>query len=358
MSDMPGPHSTPSPSDHGQHDELLVAQLAAGDLLDPAQRQEAQHLVTGCPACAALAADLASISRAVAWEPVPPRRRDFRFDAERAAQLRGSRLQRLLRRVSLPQSAALRPVAAGVMSVGLLVMVAGAVWPQAQPPTAPLPGAALSSAVPEPRVEAPPAGDAANVGGTTEEAAEDAAKAAAEEEPATAAEEPAADAFFMEGAPEPAQADVPAAGADPEMASEAESGVAAESGPAADDATERAKVLSIEAAASLEAAALAAGAEIADSAARSAAPEAMTATAPSDTTLQAAADAPAVARSMVDGASTVSNDEALATSAGAVDGGPGVEDVLLVVGLVLAAAGALLLLVVWLARRVADPLLR
>jgi hypothetical protein len=358
MSDMPGPRSTPSPSNHEQHDELLVAQLASGDLLDPAQRQEAQQLVAGCPACAALAADLSAISRAVAWEPVPPRRRDFRFDAERAAQLRGSRLQRLLRRVSLPQSAALRPVAAGVMSIGLLVMVAGAVWPQAQPPAAPLPGAALSSAVPEPQVEAPPAGGAANVGGTAEDVAEDAAKAVAEEEPATAAEEPAADAFFMEAAPEPAQADVPAAGAEPEMASEAESGSAADPGPAADDATERAKALSIEAAATLEAAALAAGAEIVDSAARSAVPEAMTAPAPSGTTLQAVAEGPAAARSTLDSASAASDEDDLATSAGAGDGGPGVEDVLMVVGLVLAGAGVLLLLVVWLARRVADPLLR
>jgi hypothetical protein len=358
---MPGPRSTPSPSSHGQHDELLVAQLAAGDQLDPAQLQEAQRLVTGCPACAALAADLSAISRAVAWEPVPSRRRDFRFDAERAAQLRGSRLQRLLRRVSLPQSTALRPVAAGVMSVGLLFLVAGAAWPQSRPSAAPEPGAALSSAAPVVPVEAPPAGNAEDA--TRASAIEEPPAAAEEpaadvEEPAADVEEPAADAFFMEAAPELAQADAPTVGAEPQVATEAESGSATDSGPAGDDVTERAKAMSIGAAASLDAAALPAGAETGDSAASSMEPRAMVLPAPSDLASGAAADVQALATSATDGVPAESGADVLTDAAPSVVDGPGVQDVLLVVGLVLAGAGALLLVVVWLARRVADPLLR
>ena len=59
-------------ADHERHDALLVAQLAAGDPLAAEQRHEAQRLVDGCPACAALAADLRAVSAAVAHEPVPP----------------------------------------------------------------------------------------------------------------------------------------------------------------------------------------------------------------------------------------------------------------------------------------------
>ena len=128
----------PSPcARHETHDALLVAQLASGDPLDAAQRQQAERLVATCLECAALAADLRAISRVVAWEPLPPRRRDFRLSVVEAERLRGSMLTRLLRRVSLPQVGALRPAAVGAMSIGLLFVVAGNVWPDAGPVTAP-----------------------------------------------------------------------------------------------------------------------------------------------------------------------------------------------------------------------------
>ncbi len=85
MRDMPVPPPAPPPVDHGQHDPLLIAQLAAGDPLTTDQQREAALLVAHCAACASLAADLRAISSAVAWEPLPPRRRDFRIDPERAA---------------------------------------------------------------------------------------------------------------------------------------------------------------------------------------------------------------------------------------------------------------------------------
>lgn len=129
---MPRPRPVPPPSaDHQQHDVLLVSQFAAGDPLDPDRQREAQALVSSCGACTSLAADLRAISAAVAWEPVPPRRRDFRIDAPTAERLRGSPLTRFLRRLSLPQAKALSPAAVGVMSIGLLFVVAGTVWPAA-----------------------------------------------------------------------------------------------------------------------------------------------------------------------------------------------------------------------------------
>lgn len=129
MSDMPRPRSLPPAPDHEQHDPLLVSQLAAGDPLEAEQQRDAQRLVASCGACAELAADLRAVAGAVAWEPVPPRGRDFRIDAKQAEQLRGNAASRFLRRLTLPQARTLRPAAAGLMSIGLVFVVAGYAWP-------------------------------------------------------------------------------------------------------------------------------------------------------------------------------------------------------------------------------------
>ena len=130
MSDMSRPNPLPSAaSDHERHDRLLVAQLVAGDPLPPEQQAEAQRLIGSCGTCAALAADLPAVSRLVAQEPTPPRRRDFRLGPEQAAELRGNALTRFLRRLSLPGSRAFQPAAAGILSIGLLFVVAGYAWP-------------------------------------------------------------------------------------------------------------------------------------------------------------------------------------------------------------------------------------
>ena len=128
MSDMSRPSPSPTAAEHERHDPLLVAQFAAGDTLSPDRRVEAERLVATCHACAALAADLPLIARAVAREPVPPRRRDFRLQPEEAEQLRGNAVTRYLRRLSWPTSRAFQPAAAGLLSIGLLV-VAGYAWP-------------------------------------------------------------------------------------------------------------------------------------------------------------------------------------------------------------------------------------
>lgn len=106
-----------------------MAQHAAGDALDEGQQREAQRLVTSCAQCAELAADLRTLATVVRLETVPSRRRDFRLDPAQAERLRGNRLSRFLRRLSLPQSRAFAPAAAGALSVGLLFVVAGYAWP-------------------------------------------------------------------------------------------------------------------------------------------------------------------------------------------------------------------------------------
>ncbi|CAN5719664.1 hypothetical protein BH23CHL8_BH23CHL8_28360 [soil metagenome] len=117
------------PTDHARHDELLVARFGAHDELPEEERATAARLVAACAACAVLSADLSLVARAVAREPMPPRRRDFRITPEQAVRLRGSAVQRFLRRFTLPESAMLRPAAAGVMSLGLLLVVAGSFLP-------------------------------------------------------------------------------------------------------------------------------------------------------------------------------------------------------------------------------------
>ena len=123
---MSRPGLPPPAPDHDRHDALLVAQLDAGDPLKPEQQAEARRLIGTCGACAALAADLPAVSRAVAQEPVPPRRRDYRLSPQQAEELWGNALTRFLRRLSLPSARAFQPAAAGVLSIGLLLVVAGA----------------------------------------------------------------------------------------------------------------------------------------------------------------------------------------------------------------------------------------
>ena len=127
MSDMSRPQPT-TPAEHDQHDTLLVAQFAAHDPLDASQQRAAAALVASCSECASLASDLRAVSGAVAWEPVPPRRRDFRLSPEQAEAARGSRLQQFMRRLTLPEAKRLQPLAAGVMSLGLLLVATSVTW--------------------------------------------------------------------------------------------------------------------------------------------------------------------------------------------------------------------------------------
>lgn len=119
---MPNTHSLSA--EHRRHDRLLVARFAAGDATH-GQELEAQDLVKRCSECAALAADLRSISKSVARMPAPRRQRDFRLTTEQAAQLRGSRIDRWLRSITGSGWSTVRPVAAVALSIGMVMSVVG-----------------------------------------------------------------------------------------------------------------------------------------------------------------------------------------------------------------------------------------
>ncbi len=112
-------------SEHRRHDRLLVARFAADDSY-PGEIESAKALVASCTECAALVGDIRLLSTAVAAIPTPRRPRDFRLTAEQADRLRGSWLERLMRRLAAPSSAMLRPVAGVAMSIGLVLAVVGA----------------------------------------------------------------------------------------------------------------------------------------------------------------------------------------------------------------------------------------
>ena len=406
MSDMPGPLPTPShDAPHASHDALLVAQLASGDVLDGSQRQEAERLVRSCPACAALAADLRAISRVVAWEPRSPRRKDFRLSPADAERLRGSAFSRFLRRLSLPQGDALRPTALGALSVGLLFVVAGTVWPNGG---AGSPVGTPADVVTDLTASAAPAGmiDAAPVG----EAPADAEADAAAESQADARGESQADAPREAQADAPAEVDSPAlvplvedtrgdtSDEAPAPAPDAliEQAVprAAQEASGEERATERAE-LSIESSQALSAAATEGagfrdesdafapagreettepddGAEKGSAELQAVSPAVTVLPAvPSSAPSSAASPAPPVAASPAseavlgasddevsggspDAKSTLGSDQ-LATPA---SDGLTIATVLLAAGIVLALGGVLLLLLRWVLRRSTDPLLR
>jgi hypothetical protein len=123
---MTVPKNSSLSAEHRRHDQLLVARFAVDDIDSAAQRHEAQDLVKRCSECAALAADIKTISKSVAQMPAPARRRDFRLSAQQADRLRGGRFDRFLRSLTGSSWTAVRPVAAVALSVGLVMSVVGA----------------------------------------------------------------------------------------------------------------------------------------------------------------------------------------------------------------------------------------
>lgn len=107
------------------HDETLIARLAADDLTGQ-EAVEAHQLVASCPACAQLHADLRSIMAATAGLPAPRRSRDFQLTEADAARLRGTGLRRLLGRFGDPRLAFTRPLATGLVTLGIAGLVLAA----------------------------------------------------------------------------------------------------------------------------------------------------------------------------------------------------------------------------------------
>ena len=110
---------------HPAHDRFLVAALASGDLGGD-ERDRADALLAGCADCAQLASDLRSIAAATARLPVPPRSRDFRLTAERAARLRPAGWRRLLAAFAGPRLAFTRPLATGLTTLGIVGLLLAA----------------------------------------------------------------------------------------------------------------------------------------------------------------------------------------------------------------------------------------
>ena len=138
-----GVSRTPQRSEHNRHDRLLIARFAANDA-SASELDQARQLVTDCPDCSRLFADVRLISAAVADLPAPSRRRDFRLTPEQAAAVRGSWLDGFLRRFAAGGIPALRPLAGVALSIGLALAVVGTGLPlpnAATPASAPLPAA-------------------------------------------------------------------------------------------------------------------------------------------------------------------------------------------------------------------------
>jgi hypothetical protein len=108
------------PSPHPEHDQILIARLAAADLASTDRdAAQAQALLTDCPDCAELYADLQAIASATAALAAPRRTRDFRLTDADAARLRPSGWRGALARLGSPSFAFTRPLAAGLATLGI-----------------------------------------------------------------------------------------------------------------------------------------------------------------------------------------------------------------------------------------------
>ena len=150
------------PSEHAQHDLSLIAAHAAGDLPD-AERPRADALISSCTPCADLRRDLVAITAATRSVPPPfALTRDFRLDDAQASRLRrGSWVRALLAPFGASRSV-LRPIAAGVTSLGVAGLLVATMLPTALPATMPAErndqtlSGATSSVAPEFQVAASP----------------------------------------------------------------------------------------------------------------------------------------------------------------------------------------------------------
>jgi hypothetical protein len=106
------------PTDHADHDLLLVAAHAAGDVT-PAERTTAEALLATCPDCRELAADLRAIAAATATLPAPARTRDFTLRPQDAARLRPRGWRRLAAALGTGSLELTRPLAPVLMTLGV-----------------------------------------------------------------------------------------------------------------------------------------------------------------------------------------------------------------------------------------------
>jgi len=106
------------PVPHAEHDQLLVAALAAGHI-EPADRGPAEQLVATCPDCSLLVEDLRAIAVATSALPARARPRDFSLRAEDAARLRRRGWRGLVAALAGQRAAGLKPLATGLTTLGI-----------------------------------------------------------------------------------------------------------------------------------------------------------------------------------------------------------------------------------------------
>jgi hypothetical protein len=239
------PRSRPL-DEHAQHDRWLVVRAASHDTdLTAAESADARALLARCDECAALAADITTITRATAESITPARPRDFRLTPAQAEGARGGFLDRLGRWLASPRGAVVRPLAGATLAIGIVLVAVGPtirspLAPQPQPPIA---GAEASAPAQEPTVDpaltmemqlAAPSDDAAGISQSGPEMAAD----------RTAATNAAGSESVSKATAEPRVADIqalPGATADPDTANDA--AMVAAPRPSSDDDTSLALTL-------------------------------------------------------------------------------------------------------------------
>lgn len=110
--------------DHVRHDRLLVSRFAVGDSF-AGELEQARALVEGCAECGSLAADLRTLTGAIGTLPAAIRTRDFTVSEEQAERLRGTTVERLMRRLAGPGWTAVRPLAGAALAFGLVLGIVG-----------------------------------------------------------------------------------------------------------------------------------------------------------------------------------------------------------------------------------------
>jgi hypothetical protein len=118
------PHVHEFTASHEQHDPLLMAALAAGDLAGP-ERDRALDVSRSCAECAALHDDLVAIARATADVPPPIAMpaRDFRLSPDQAARLRPAGWRRFFGLA--PRGALTRNLGVALATFGLAGLLIG-----------------------------------------------------------------------------------------------------------------------------------------------------------------------------------------------------------------------------------------
>lgn len=114
--------------DHSNHDRVSVVRLISDDL-GPVEGRAVRERLESCAECAALASDVRLLSAAVREMPTPRRTHDFRLSEEQARRASGTFLDRILRRLALPQNAALQPLAGAAVAIGLVLVFVGSALP-------------------------------------------------------------------------------------------------------------------------------------------------------------------------------------------------------------------------------------